>query len=121
LTVAGAYHSPLMASAQPKVAASLQGVRISAPSVPVIANVNALPHEGPESIRVRMADQVTSPVLWEKSIRWLLAQGFTRFIELGPGTALTGFMKRIDKTAETLNVGDLSSLEQTVNRLTTGA
>ena len=68
-----------------------------------------------------MADQVTSPVLWEKSIRWLLAQGFTRFIELGPGTALTGFMKRIDKTAETLNVGDLSSLEQTVNRLTTGA
>jgi [acyl-carrier-protein] S-malonyltransferase len=45
-------------------------------------------------------------VLWEKSMRQLLAQGFTRFIELGPGTALSGFMKRIDKSAQMLNVAD---------------
>jgi [acyl-carrier-protein] S-malonyltransferase len=121
LPVAGAYHSPLMASAQPKLAAELQTVNVQAPSVPVIANVTAQPHEGAESIRSRMVEQVTSSVLWEKSIRYLLAQGFTRFIELGPGTALTGFLKRIDKTAETLNVADAASLEQTVNRLTTGA
>jgi [acyl-carrier-protein] S-malonyltransferase len=46
-------------------------------------------------------------------MRYLLAQGFTRFIELGPGTALTGFMKRIDKSAQTLNVADIASLEAT--------
>jgi [acyl-carrier-protein] S-malonyltransferase len=50
-------------------------------------------------------------------MRYLLGQGFARFIELGPGTALTGFMKRIDKTAEVLNVGDLSGLESTVRAL----
>ena len=60
---------------------------------------------------------MTSPVLWEKSMRYLLAQGFTRFIELGPGTALSGFMKRIDKTAQRLNVADVASLEATVKAL----
>ena len=50
-------------------------------------------------------------------MRYLLGQGFTRFIELGPGTALTGFMKRIDKNAQVLNVGDVGSLEATVKAL----
>jgi [acyl-carrier-protein] S-malonyltransferase len=50
-------------------------------------------------------------------VRHLLAQGFTRFIELGPGTALTGFMKRIDKTAQVLNVADCASLETTAKVL----
>jgi [acyl-carrier-protein] S-malonyltransferase len=56
-------------------------------------------------------------VLWEQSMRVLLAQGFTRFIELGPGTALSGFMKRIDKSAQMLNVADVTSLEATVKTL----
>jgi [acyl-carrier-protein] S-malonyltransferase len=62
---------------------------------------------------------VTSSVRWEESIRHLLAQGFTRFIELGPGTALTGFMKRIDKDAKVLNVADMLSLESTAVTLRT--
>ena len=57
---------------------------------------------------------------WEESIRYLLAQGFTRFIELGPGTALTGFMKRIDKTVQALNVADAASLAATAEVLNTG-
>ena len=61
--------------------------------------------------------QVTGAVRWEESIRYLLGQGFTRFIELGPGTALTGFMKRIDKAAQVLNVADCASLEATVKAL----
>ena len=61
--------------------------------------------------------QVTSSVLWETSMRYLLSQGFTRFIELGPGSALSGFMKRIDKTAQMLNVSDVASLEATVKAL----
>ena len=50
-------------------------------------------------------------------MRYLLAQGFTRFIELGPGTALTGFMKRIDKNVQVLNVADFASLEATAKAL----
>ena len=77
----------------------------------VVSNVTAQPHGAPETIRARLVEQVTSSVRWEESIRYLLAQGFTRFIELGPGTALGGFLKRIDKTAQALNVADVASLE----------
>ncbi len=117
LSVAGAYHSPLMADAQPKVRAALAAIPMRPPTVPVISNVTARPHGSVEEIRARLVEQVTSPVRWEESIRYLLAQGFTRFIELGPGTALTGFLKRIDKTAQALNVGDVASLEATMKAL----
>jgi [acyl-carrier-protein] S-malonyltransferase len=113
LPVAGAYHSPLMASAQSKLQAELAKVKLSVPTVPVISNVTAQPHGGPGEISAHLVEQVTSSVLWENSMRYLLAQGFTRFIELGPGTALSGFMKRIDKTAQMLNVADAASLEAT--------
>jgi [acyl-carrier-protein] S-malonyltransferase len=117
LPVAGAYHSPLMASAQPKLEVELARVSLTGPLVPVIANVTAQPHGGPDTIRARLVEQVTSPVRWEESMRYLIAQGFTRFIELGPGRALSGFMKRIDKTAQVFNVEDLGSLETTVKAL----
>jgi [acyl-carrier-protein] S-malonyltransferase len=117
LPVAGAYHSPLMAGAQPKLAAELAKVNISPTTVPVISNVDALPYGRPMSVGSRLVEQVTSPVLWEQSMRVLLAQGFTRFIELGPGTALSGFMKRIDRSAQMLNVADTISLEATVKAL----
>ena len=121
LTVAGAYHSRLMASAQPKLQGVLAGVAWRPTGVPVISNVTAQPHAGAAEIQARLVEQVTSSVRWEESIRGLLAQGFTRFIELGPGTALTGFMKRIDKNAEALNVGDAASLAATVQALNAGA
>jgi [acyl-carrier-protein] S-malonyltransferase len=117
LPVAGAYHSPLMASAQPKLQAELAAVQVKAPVVPVISNVTAQPHETPETIRARMVEQVTSSVRWEESMRYLLAQGFTRFIELGPGSALSGFMKRIDKAAQVVNVSDVASLEAAAKAL----
>jgi [acyl-carrier-protein] S-malonyltransferase len=117
LPVAGAYHSPLMAGAQPKLQAELARINLSAPTVPVISNVTAHPHGAPGEITTRLVEQVTSSVLWEKSMRYLLAQGFTRFIELGPGTALSGFMKRIDKGAQTFNVSDAASLEVALKTL----
>jgi [acyl-carrier-protein] S-malonyltransferase len=117
LPVAGAYHSPLMAGAQPKLQAELAKIKISTPVVPVISNVTGQAHGNAADISARLVEQVTSSVLWEKSMRYLLAQGFTRFIELGPGTALSGFMKRIDKGAQMLNVVDVASLEATVKAL----
>src|SRR5208282_2242899 len=117
LPVAGAYHSPLMAGAQPKLQAELARVKLSPPVVPVISNISGQPHGNAAEISARLVEQVTSSVLWEKSMRYLLAQGFTRFIELGPSTALSGFMKRIDKNAQMLNVADVASLEVTVKVL----
>ena len=117
LSVAGAYHSPLMASAQPKLGAELAKVNLLSPVVPVISNVTAAAHGSSAEISARLVEQVCASVLWETSMRVLLAQGFTRFIELGPGTALSGFMKRIDKTTQMLNVADAASLEATVKAL----
>ena len=119
LTVAGAYHSALMASAQTKLDGVLKVATLKAPIVPVISNVTAQPHGAPSDIHQRLVDQVTSSVRWEDSMRHLLAQGYTRFIELGPGKALSGFMKRIDGNAQMLNVADAASLEATVKVLGT--
>lgn len=117
LPVAGAYHSKLMTSAQPKLRAALAAAPIQAPTVSVISNVTARPHGNVAEIQSLLVDQLTAPVRWEESMRFLLAAGFTRFIELGPGKALSGFMKRIDRTAQMFNVADAPSLEETVNAL----
>ncbi len=117
LPVAGAYHSALMASAQPKLQTALAAGRFRAPTVNVVSNVTARPHGAVAEIQSLLARQVTSPVRWEESMRYLLAQGFTRFIELGPAKALSGFMKRIDKSAQMFNVSDAPSLEETVKGL----
>lgn len=122
LAVAGAYHSPLMASAQAKLQGELAKIRISSPTVPVISNVTAQTHDAhgqdaQATISARLVEQVCASVRWEESMRLLLAQGFTRFIELGPGTALSGFMKRIDKNARMLNVSDAASLEATAKAI----
>ena len=117
LPVAGAYHSRLMAGARPKVAAMLAAVSINFPAAAAISNVTARPHTTPDAIAARLVEQVTSEVRWEDSMRYLLEQGFTRFIELGPGTALSGFLKRIDARAQSFNIADAASLEATVRGL----
>lgn len=117
LPVAGAYHSRLMASAQPKLERLLTTITLKSPTVPVISNVTARPHAGATEILHRLIEQITAPVRWEESIRFLLADGFTRFVEFGPGTALSGFLKRIDKNAHALHVADVASLEATVASL----
>ena len=117
LPVAGAYHSTLMAGAKSKLDAVLKSVELQSPIMPIISNVTAQPHGTPAEMQQRLVEQVTSPVRWEDSMRWLLAQGYTRFIELGPGKALSGFMKRIDPNAQMLNVADVASLDATVKAL----
>jgi [acyl-carrier-protein] S-malonyltransferase len=112
LNVAGAYHSPLMAVAQAKLHDALEGIQLHAPSVPILSNVTAGPHGEPDEIRRSLVDQVTASVRWEESMRYLIDEGFDRFVELGPGTVLSGFMKRIDRDVTMLNVGDVASLER---------
>ena len=117
LPVAGAYHSPLMQPAQAGLAEALAKVELREPLVPVYSNVTGQAHAGAASIAGTMVDQVTSSVRWEACIRAMIADGVTRFIELGPGTALTGFMRRIDRGLEVLNVADNDSLAKSAEAL----
>ena len=117
LPVAGAYHSPLMQPAQAGLAEALASVELRESSVPVYSNVTGKAHAGAASIAGTMVDQVTSSVRWEACIRAMIADGVTRFIELGPGTALTGFMRRIDRGLEVLIVADNDSLAKSAEAL----
>jgi [acyl-carrier-protein] S-malonyltransferase len=106
LTVAGAFHTPLMQSACDRLRDVLQSVQISQPRIPVISNVDAQPHDNPDRIREILVRQVTSPVLWEDDIREMLAQGCDQFYEIGPGKVLKSLMKRIDRKIDCHTVND---------------
>ncbi|MFL5824584.1 MAG: ACP S-malonyltransferase [Solirubrobacteraceae bacterium] len=91
LPVAGAFHSPMMASAVPEFAAALEGVEVRAPSVPVLSAVTAEPFD---DVRRRLADAITMPVRWRETMLHARQRGADRFVEIGPGRVLTGLVKR---------------------------
>lgn len=97
LAVAGAFHTSIMGPAVERLAAALSDVPMSRPSIPVVSNVDARPHDDPEEIRQLLVQQVVSPVRWEDSQRYLLAEGVDQFYEVGPGRVLRGLLKRIDR------------------------
>ena len=97
LSVAGAFHTPIMQSAVEELKAALADVEIQSPRIPVISNVDAQSHSDPAEIKELLIQQVVSPVKWEESIRLLLNDGYEEFYEIGPGKVLTGLMKRISR------------------------
>jgi [acyl-carrier-protein] S-malonyltransferase len=101
LAVAGAFHTPLMQPAVERLTAALANVKLSPPRIPYVSNVDAKVHTEPEEIRKLLVQQVCSPVLFEDSLRWMLAQGVTTFYEVGPGRVLRGLLKRIDRKVGT--------------------
>ncbi len=99
LAVAGAFHTPIMQPAVARLQAVLAGATLRKPRIPVISNVDAKAHDDPEEIRRLLVQQVVNPVLWEDSLRALLALGCDEFYEVGPGRVLRGLLKRIDRKA----------------------
>ena len=97
LAVAGAFHTPLMKPADEVLANVLSETVMNPPRIPVLSNVDAESYHEPEAIRNILVRQILSPVLWEKSIRKLLDEGFDTFYEVGPGRVLRSLMKRIDR------------------------
>ena len=95
LPVSGAFHSPLMEPAREKLARAIEATPFQAPRCPVYQNVTAAPTEDPAVIRENCLKQLTSPVKWTQSVINMAADGATEFVELGPGTVLTGLVKRI--------------------------
>ncbi len=119
LNVAGAFHSPLMASAREKLAVVLDDITFSAPSLPVLANVTGALHSSdPGEIKEAMLRQVTESVRWSDCVKNALSSGANGFVEFGPGKVLAGLIRRIDRGAGMLNVQDTTSLEQTAAALT---
>ncbi len=106
LAVAGAFHTPIMLSAVERLKRALAETRIGRPTIPVICNVDAQAHFDPDEIRDLLVKQVSSQVLWEDSMRSLLAQGYDQFYEVGPGRVLRGLLKRIDRRVSCQGVFD---------------
>ena len=111
LQVAGAYHSRLMADAQKKLSGELLAATISDPQMPVISNFLAEAVTSADQVADTLTRQVTGSVRWEESMRLLLDQGHTEFLELGPGKVLAGLMARIDKSATIHAVENADDLE----------
>ncbi len=100
LPISIAAHSLLMASAAADFAAAVDATPIRPPQMPVIGNVSGRPVTTVDEIRQEMKAQLTSPVRWTSSMKYLLEQGVTSFVEVGPGEVLLGLMKRIDRKSE---------------------
>lgn len=117
LDVSGPFHSSMMQPAQAQLSTLLADTRLQSPTCPVVTNVTAEPLTDAAQIRSALAQQVASPVLWEASIHTMLQHGVHCFVEMGPGTVLSGLIRKTDKTATTLHVEDPASLETTVQAL----
>ena len=97
LSVGGAFHSPLMESARVELAKAIEAAPVNTPSCPVYQNVDALPHTDPAEIKDNLLKQLTAPVRWTQSVKNMIADGMTDFVECGPGQVLTGLIGRIQK------------------------
>ncbi len=111
LPVSGAFHSPLMESAQEKLLEALNSVNFKDAEVPIFANVSASPVKSGEEIKNLLIKQLYSPVLWEETIKNMIADGFTDFVEIGPGKVLQGLVKRIDRTVNITGIDKFEDLE----------
>lgn len=110
LTVAGAFHSPLMQDAADQMAGALDGVAFGAPTVPVMSNVTGEPHtDDVDAIKQRLVEQITHPVRWSQNCQWLIANVTGRYVEPAPGKVLTGLMKRIDRKTKVENHAEPSA------------
>jgi len=96
LKVSGAFHSPAMKAAQHVFSEFITQFTFAAPKIPVIANVNAKPYQS-DAIQSNLIQQITCPVQWTSTIEYLLEQGELDFVEVGPGSVLTGLIRRIQK------------------------
>jgi [acyl-carrier-protein] S-malonyltransferase len=106
LEVAGAFHTQLMQPAVERLSAALAGAEFRPPRIPVVSNVDALPHTDPDEIRSLLARQVVGVVEWHDSVAYILSAGIRSVWEIGPGRVLRGLMKRIDRSVATGGVFD---------------
>lgn len=102
LPVNGAFHSPMMLSAQEKLAGAIENTKFRKPSFPVYQNITTTAVINPDEIKENLIAQLTGPVKWTQSVQNMIKDGATTFVEVGPGNTLQGLIKKIDKTVEAI-------------------
>jgi [acyl-carrier-protein] S-malonyltransferase len=111
LAVSGAFHTPLMQPAVDGMAEVIAKLSFSDPATPIIGNTTAQPLTSAEAVKEELLNQLCNPIDWQSSIQYMLNKGVSTFIEIGPGKVLSGLIKRIDKKAQTLNLGDAETIK----------
>jgi [acyl-carrier-protein] S-malonyltransferase len=113
LEVAGAFHTEMMAGAAEALSEALADAAISDPAdVKIIANFDAEYYQTAEEIRQGLTKQLTCPILWQRCMEKLIADGVEHFYEIGPGRVLTGLMKRISRKTKVVNVSNLEAVKE---------
>lgn len=114
LPVSAPFHCSLLTSAGEKLKDVLAAIHFSAMNIPVVSNVEAEPNSKAERLQELLVTQVSAPVRWDASVSRMVELGVDTFIELGPGKVLSGLVKRIEKSATTMNVEDMNSLHNLI-------
>lgn len=112
LEVGGAFHSELMSGAQEKFQEIIKKLSVNKAETPVVANVTARPVTEPSQIRELLIEQITSPVLWYQSTKWMYDQGIRDFMEIGPGKVLQGLLKRSFKEVRTFGIDKFLDIQK---------
>ncbi|TKJ33900.1 [acyl-carrier-protein] S-malonyltransferase [bacterium (candidate division B38) B3_B38] len=115
LPVSAPFHSKLMLPAQEKLKVHIERTMFHPLLIPLVTNVDARVIHTPQEAKDSLIRQVTSPVRWEDSMRHLIAQGVSTFVEVGPGKVLTNLIKRINKELKTFNIEDKETLNKFLN------
>lgn len=119
LAVSAAFHSPFMDGASEKFGGEIGQFDIKTPEIPVYANYTAKPYD--DNVRETMQNQIKSPVKWQETIENMIADGYTDFVEVGPGKTLCGLIKKISKEVNVYSVQDADSLAETVQAVKNNA
>jgi len=114
LQVSGAFHTPLMQSAVDGMSEIIAALSFSDPAIPIIGNTTAQPLTAADSIKEELLRQLCNCVQWQRSIEYMIDSGVSTFIEIGPGKVLTGLIKRINKSVELINIGDIESVKSII-------
>lgn len=117
LKVSAPFHSTLMEPAAARLKEVLDRIDIRDAAIPVIANVNAKEEMKADEIRENLIMQAAHPVHWEESVRHMIAEGYDTYVEAGPGTVLSGFMRKIDRTQTAMHAEDCDTIEEVVKKI----
>ena len=112
LQVGGAFHSRLMLPAEQGIREALLQYQFHDPFIPIVANSSGRPLTTARGVKAELVRQLCSCVQWKESIDYMIGSGVSRFVEVGPGRSLSSMVKRIDRSAESISVGDMDSILQ---------
>ena len=111
LKVSGAFHSALMEPARDGLESAVNTVNLQVPSTPIVANITAKPINTVNQLKKELVSQICECVQWKRSVEYMISLGITSFIEIGPGNALHGMLKRIDKSVDSMSIGNFKSIQ----------